>query len=134
MIALRHPWPDGTTHVSYEPDAFLERLASLIPAPRANTILYAGLLAGHAAERSRAVPGEVGPPRRRNTAWAELMQKSFGVDVLACRDCGGRIKYVATLFAGTGLARALRAHGHATEALAIRPARAPPVDRELDWM
>lgn len=50
-IALR--WRDGTTQVSHEPEAFLERLARLLPG--ASTILYAGIFAGHAARRSRTI-------------------------------------------------------------------------------
>ena len=133
VLALRHPWPDGTTHVAYEPDTFLERLASLVPRPRANTLLYHGILAGHASHRARALPGPPGPPRRRNTAWADLMRKSFGLDVLSCRDCGGRMRYVAALIERSGLARALRAHGYRCEALPIRPARPPPGPAEHDW-
>ena len=104
-----------------------------LPAPRANTILYYGILAGHASRRRRAVRGSATPPRRRNMAWADLMRKSFGLDVLACRDCGGRMQYVATLFAQSGLARALRAHGYRREALPIRAAQAPPDQSDVDW-
>jgi len=29
VLRLRHPWADGTTHVAFEPTAFLDRLAVL---------------------------------------------------------------------------------------------------------
>ena len=40
VLQLRHPWADGTTHVSFTPTAFLERLAVLVPRPHVNLLLY----------------------------------------------------------------------------------------------
>jgi len=56
VLRLRHPWADGTTHVAFEPTAFLERLAVLVPRPRVNLLLYHGILAAHAAWRAEVVP------------------------------------------------------------------------------
>jgi hypothetical protein len=47
-LALRHAWLDGTTHLAFDPVAFLERLAVLVPRPRVNLILYHGVLAPRA--------------------------------------------------------------------------------------
>ena len=55
-LALRHAWADGTTHLEFDPVAFLERLAVLVPRPRVNLILYHGVLAPRAAWRSAVVP------------------------------------------------------------------------------
>jgi len=35
------------------------------------------------------------PPRRWR--WAELLQRVFAVDVLACPNCGGRMRLIATI-------------------------------------
>ena len=48
-LQLRHPWADGTTCLTFEPTAFLERLAVLVPRPRVNLVLYHGVLAPRAA-------------------------------------------------------------------------------------
>ncbi len=48
-LQLRHPWADGTTSLVFEPTAFLERLAVLVPRPRINLVLYHGVLAPRAA-------------------------------------------------------------------------------------
>jgi hypothetical protein len=37
-----HPYRDGTTHLVFEPVAFLARLAVLVPRPRMNLLLYHG--------------------------------------------------------------------------------------------
>ena len=37
--------------------------------------------------------------RRNDTGrpWAELLQRTFSVDVLACPECGGRLRFLATI-------------------------------------
>jgi len=42
---LKTPWRDGTTHVVLERSELLERLAPLIPPPRAHQVRYHGVLA-----------------------------------------------------------------------------------------
>jgi hypothetical protein len=37
------------------------------------------------------------PPAARKWSWPELMRHTFGVDVLACARCGGRMRMVATI-------------------------------------
>ena len=121
----RSGWPCRTTHVAFEPTAFLERLAVLLPRPRVRLLLYHGVLAPHAAWRAEVVPRAAsgveppgvpaasdaaqatlsGPAGRR---WADLMRRAFEVDVLACPRCGGRLRLVALLEAGTVTARILR--------------------------
>jgi len=54
---LKNRWRDGTTHILMERRELLERLAPLIPPPRAHQVRYHGILAPCAAGRSRVVPG-----------------------------------------------------------------------------
>jgi hypothetical protein len=51
--------------------------------------------------------------------WSELMRLTFGLDVLQCTRCGGRLKHIATILDGRVARRILEHLG--------RPARAPPV-------
>ncbi|MCP5069510.1 MAG: transposase [bacterium] len=53
---LKTRWRDGTTHVLMERHELLERLAPLIPPPRAHQVRYHGLLAPCASGRDRIVP------------------------------------------------------------------------------
>ena len=102
--------------------AFLERLAVLVPRPRVNLILYYGVLAPRAAWRSKIVPGpergetgaeSVGLPEAperstpRGYRWAELLRRTFGVDVLACPRCGGRLMLIALIERSDVIARLL---------------------------
>ena len=54
---LKTRWRDGTTHILMERRELLERLAPLIPPPRAHQVRYHGILAPCAAGRSFVVPG-----------------------------------------------------------------------------
>jgi uncharacterized protein YbaR (Trm112 family) len=52
--------------------------------------------------------------------------RSFGLDVLACPRCGGRLRLIALIDEAAVIARILRHLGLPTETPAARPARAPP--------
>jgi hypothetical protein len=54
---LRRPWSDGTSAIVFEPLAFLERLAALVPRPHAHLLAYHGVLAPSAQWRDKIVPG-----------------------------------------------------------------------------
>ena len=54
---LKTQWRDGTTHILMERSELLERLAPLIPPPRAHQFRYYGILAPCASGRDRVVPG-----------------------------------------------------------------------------
>jgi hypothetical protein len=113
VLELRHQWADGTRHLAFEPLELLERLAALTPRPRINLVLSYGVLGARSAWRARmAAPlsGRGKPPLatrpapdtstdrpRTNRLWAELMQRSFGCDVLACPRCGGRLELIALI-------------------------------------
>jgi len=126
-LELKSPWKDGTKWISMSADTFLERLASLVPRPRTNQVLYRGVLAAHSARRPHVVPQPDDDERHRpkNATFCELMKHGLGVDILAC-PCGHRMKYVATIFDKKGLARLLRAKGLPHHLEPIRPARGPP--------
>ena len=56
FIRFKRAWRDGTTGIVLSPAALLERLAALVPPPRAHTVTYHGVLAGHSALRADIVP------------------------------------------------------------------------------
>ena len=145
VVQLRHAWADGTTSLVFEPTAFLERLAVLVPRPRINLVLYHGVLAPRAAWRADVVrrqtpvvPANTGAPETPERAhqpsghgagsrWVDLMRRAFGFDVLACPRCGGRLRLVALIDEVAVVQRILRHLGLPTEVPEARPARAPPL-------
>jgi hypothetical protein len=90
----------------------------VVPAPgRRRLLICHGVLAPRARWRGRVVVyGRLAPEPTASTAlraaglgesgvkatprawtWAALMHRAFGIDVLACPQCGGRLRLIATL-------------------------------------
>jgi hypothetical protein len=57
LYRLKHRWRDGTTHVVFEPQELVEKLAALVPPPRFHLVRYHGILGPCASQRDRVVPG-----------------------------------------------------------------------------
>lgn len=70
------------------------------------------------------------PRRRRGGKSAASVGRrswrTFGIDVLACPRCGGRLRLIALIEQAAVIDRILRHLGVPTEIPAPRPARAPP--------
>ena len=134
---MKTPWRNGTTHVLFDPLEFLEKLAVLVPAPRANLIHYFGVLAPAAKWRSVIVPqppaGEDNAqcrhenngdssPRRRNYTWASLMARVFEIDVLQCSSCKERLRILTAIHPPVATRKILECLGLPTRAPPLRPA------------
>jgi Putative transposase/Transposase zinc-binding domain len=65
LYQLKHRWRDGTTHVVFEPQELVEKLAVLVPPPRVHLVRYHGILGPCASARGRVVPG---PPEPQEPA------------------------------------------------------------------
>lgn len=111
-VGMKRTWSDGTTAIDLSPLELCERLAALVPPPRANQVVYAGVLAGNASWRAKVVPKvptstaaeeaaraarrlvkraagrPVVPAPERPASWAELLRRVFGVDGWQCPQCG----------------------------------------------
>ena len=145
---FKKPWRDGTTHVVFEPLEFLEKLAALVPAPKAHLVRYHGVLAPAARWRPYIVPSVTvsesagvvavpaigsdsafeaeqdtylppAPPCRRNYLWAELMKRAWDLDVLECPRCRARMRIIAAIRSESAAEKILISLG--------LPSRAPPV-------
>ena len=144
VLELRVPFRDGTTHFIFEPLAFIERLAALIPPPRMHQLTYHGVLAPAASWRSDIVPG----PTERDApcadgaggssrpcskySWPELLARVFRVDVLKCSRCGSRRTWIAAITNGDAIERILQHLGLPSIAPISAPPRAPP-QMELEF-
>ena len=121
---LKRPWSDGTLAMAFTPQEFLEKLATLVPPPRAHQILYMGVLASHARLRCCVVPTpsdgdaareEGDPPchpgRPRQLDWAALLKRTYALDVLVCPRCGGSMRIIAAITQTKVIRAILRACG-----------------------
>jgi len=131
-ITLKKPYTDGTVAVDMDPLSLLCRLARSVPRPRFHTVRYPGVLAAASPWRPTIAPK---PPteepdgagwRIPPVAWAELLARSFAVDVLACPKCHGRMRLLALVQEPANAARFLAAMGEPTELPRRSPPRGPP--------
>jgi hypothetical protein len=80
LYRLKHRWRDGTTHVVFEPQELLEKLAALVPPPRFHLARYHGILGPCASERDRVVPGEAVKARRAGSGAGGLGSRAAPPD------------------------------------------------------
>lgn len=139
--ALKTPYRDGTTHVIFEPEDFIARLVALVPKPRAHLTRYHGVFAPASRDRAGIVPGtrtaacaargEVSvSDRQRAMSWAQRLKRVFAIDIETCRQCGGRLRVIASIEQPEVLERILDHLGHTAETVdpahSSHPSRAPP--------
>jgi hypothetical protein len=101
-VTVKRPWADGTAGVTFTALEFVERLAALVPPPRAPLVQTHGVLAGRSAWRREGVPAPPASPSQRPAlsnkekpgraatylTWAELLWRVFAVDGWRCARCG----------------------------------------------
>ena len=141
LLRLKTPWADGTSFLILSPFEILEKLAAIVPLPRANMIRYGGIFAPHAKDRAKVVPrsgkaetenpeaadaGENPPSKGGRMEWARLLKRVFNVDVTVCPDCGGHMRILAFLTEPDSIRRYLDGIGLPSEPPSIAPARSPP--------
>ncbi|WP_395837123.1 hypothetical protein [Cystobacter fuscus] len=84
-------------------------------------------------QRGRYAPAASTEPMKEKTPrvdWAELLRRTFALDVFACPQCGGRRKVLAYVTAPAGVRSILEHLGLPTQALKRAPARGPP---QQEW-
>jgi hypothetical protein len=70
-----------------------------LQAGRARVVAYGGVAAEPTALAPLATGAEGTKAKSgsRGWSWAALMHRAFAIDVLACPNCGGRLRLIATL-------------------------------------
>ncbi len=139
--ALKTAYRDGTTHVIFEPEDFIARLAALVPKPRAHLTRYHGVFAPASPDRARVVPRRRAAPaskdeagraplanaRQRSLTWAQRLKRVFAVDIEVCLQCGGRLRVIASIEEPAVIERILEHLGRdAASVDPAHPSRAPP--------
>lgn len=115
---------DGATHVLLSPLEFVEKLASIIPPPYRHQVNYYGCLSSHSKIRPLIVLSpavDVGPEEKKSSPgvllderlgasqeekaekpstyipWAELLKRTFAIDLTVCPCCGGGVRVIAAI-------------------------------------
>ena len=133
-LKLKSAWKDGTSEIRFTPEELIEKLVALVPLPGQHTVRYYGVLASRsqhykklpetpvqeseASNKAEVAQGQ-GKKGKRRLSWADLLKRTFKVDVLACSKCKNPMKLVQVVIDSCTIKRTL-------EALGLQP-QAPPV-------
>ncbi len=100
VYLFTQPWSDGTTGIKLSPLELVEKLAAIVPLPRAHLVRYGGCLAPHSKLRATIIPtprqqGVDGKQTKTGTPywnWARLLGRVFDLDMATCLPplCGRR--------------------------------------------
>lgn len=131
LLRLKKPYSDGKSHLVFSPLEFLEKLAALVPPPRAHLTRFHGILAPHAKARSKVVPkpeakkaeGGREVPRKARISWAKLLKRVFGIDMESCAHCGGKMELLSAIMETAAIEKILKHLGRPFKPPDIAPAR-----------
>jgi hypothetical protein len=111
-LRLKTPWRDGTEFLLFSPTEMIEKLIALIPQPGFHMVRYFGVLAARSQHRanlpdlpqtlsSERSATQKSTPRKkrgkRHIKWAELLKRTFKVDVLVCPRCQTKMELMAII-------------------------------------
>jgi hypothetical protein len=132
IYRFNRPWSDGTTGIKLSALELLEKLAALVPLPRAHLVRYGGCLAPYSKLRTAIIPtprqqGVDGDESKTGTPywnWARLLGRVFGVDMGTCPFCRrGSLRIIAAITQESVITRILRHLKLASVPPPIAPAR-----------
>ncbi len=140
-LQLKTPWANGTSHLLFTAEEFIEKLCALIPPPKTHLVRWSGVFAPNSPLRAevRLNPKEKkgfdfdedGIKKYKNMRWAKMLARVFKLDVLKCTKCGGELKPVCSVMSPESVKRYLDYVGINSDP----PQRAPPqyVQQELEF-
>jgi len=149
-LVYRNPKPARTTAPGTRPTALvltplelIDKIAALVPPPRAHRHRYYGVLAPNARLRAAVTaqaPDAVPPaptsaatgeePRHRAAArylWAMLLARIYEAFPLLCPICHGQMRIIAFINDAGTVGKILNHIGESTQPPRIAPARGPPL-------
>ncbi len=142
VAKLKRRWSDGTWAKVFEPLDFLSKVTAIIPLPGRNLLRYFGQFAPQGRWRDKVVitPRKRKPPscaeqtlqeQHKRMSWAELLRRTFLIDVLQC-PCGGRRELISVIQDDKTKVRILDHVGINSTPPRFAAARAPPQEQWLD--
>lgn len=76
--------------------------------------------------------------RPKYVTWASLLERTFAIDVLACPECGGRLRLIATITDSSVIDKILTHLGLPSEPPTPTPAKLsewlPGIETPPDWV
>ena len=131
----------GATQLVLTPLQWVKRLSALVVKPKVHLTRFFGVLAPNAKLRARVVPrvpsptpvleqttaapNTSRPPPRPRLCWAELLRRTFELDVLRC-PCGGRRRVIALVTSSSVCRKILQHLGRPDAPVEFPKAAGPP--------
>jgi len=105
--------------------------------PRAHLTRYHGVFAPASPDRAEIVPRARAASaertavsvsdRQRAMSWAQRLKRVFAIDIETCRQCGGKLRVIASIEQPAVIERILDHLSHTAETVdPAHPSRAPP--------
>jgi len=108
------------------------------PVSTAPTVAPAAESVGGDPAAPRPPPLPAGYVRPKYVAWASLLERTFAIDVLACPECGGRLRLIATITDSSVIDKILTHLGLPAEPPTPMPAKLsewlPGIETPSDWI
>jgi hypothetical protein len=128
---LKKAWSDGTQAIILSELELIEKLIAIIPPPKTHSVRFFGTLAPNSSWRAQIVPPkppekeQTGFPSSRKMKWAELLKRTFQIDLENC-ECGGKLKFIAVIVKRSQVQTILDHLDIPSEPPRFHPPRYPP--------
>jgi hypothetical protein len=133
--AKPHAHTAGTRAGCDEPSGPSSEPCNKLQAPSAQPLETQTSVSGESAStpHSQSPNARRPRPRPRRLAWAQLLQRVFASDALACPRCGGRLRLLAAIHDPEVVRAILDCLNLPSRAPPLAPARRDPIQPELDF-
>jgi hypothetical protein len=138
---LKRKFSDGTTCVFFKPIELIEKLVALVPPKYSNQTRYVGIFSPNAKDRNLVIPkpkvtknlhGKDKQKGKSYIPWAELLRKTFKVEVLNCDNCGHLMEVIAVIQEKKAIEAILNCIGEPILSTKPNAPRAPPSQTDFD--
>jgi len=137
-FTMKRSFNNGLSVLRFSPQAFIRRIAQLVPRPRQHEIVYCGLFAANAKGRAKVVrvathrkhakkhPAHDASAPSSTMRWQELLKRTFACDLQKCEKCRGRVRIIASITERSVINKILACLGLSSGHGNPASARAPP--------
>jgi hypothetical protein len=131
--ALPHAHTAGTRAGCDGPSGPSSEPCNKLQAPSAQPLETQTPVSSESTSTPHAQPPSDWRPRPRRLLWAQLLQRVFGVDALACPRCGEQMRLLAVIQEPKATRAILECLGLPSRAPPLAPARRESTEPELDF-
>tara|TARA_Y100000294_G_C8544527_1_gene332553 strand:+ start:140 stop:1555 length:1416 start_codon:yes stop_codon:yes gene_type:complete len=132
VYQLKKAYQNGTTHLRFTQEEFVEKLIALVPTPRMNLIRYHGVLGANSKLRKKVVKKNKNKeklaeksPKVYRLSWSKLLKRVFDFEIEACV-CGGKLRILSAIIDIETTTKIMNSLQMEIYQPMVSPARAPP--------